>query len=89
MHFGSTERPISDHEQARMAKAAKVANNTATISGCSIELQIQKQHIERQQSEINSLKGLIMTLQGQFDQFQQQRAIELSQMLGGGPTEKG
>lgn len=86
MHFGPTEKEEIDPMADELRKLKKVANNTATLQGCSIEVQILKQQMIRQQKQIDSLTGLIMTLQGQFRQYEQQRAIELSTALNGGPT---
>lgn len=69
-----------------LGKIAKLAKKTATLAGCSIEIQILKQQVVKQQEEINRTQNLFMTLQAKFVQFEQQRAIELSQALGGGPT---
>lgn len=82
--FGSTERPDELPEHVKIAQ--KVRRQTATIEGCSATLQIQAQQIKRQQEELNTLKNLFMTLQGQFQQFQTQRAIELQGMVNAGPT---
>ena len=86
MHFGPTEKEEIDQMAEELRELKKVANNTATLQGCSIEVQILKQQIVKQQTQIDSLTGLIMTLQGQFRQYEQQRAIELSAALNGGPT---
>ena len=84
--FGSTKKEPVDPMAADLRKLKKEANKTATLRGCSIEIQILKQQIAKQQEQLNSQKNLIMTIRNQFMQFEQQRAIELSGALAGGPT---
>lgn len=86
MHIGSTNHEKKDPMAADLRKLKKEANKTATLRGCSIEIQILKQQIARQQEQINTFQNLYMTLQNRFDQYEHQRAIELAGALGGGPT---
>ena len=81
--FGSTVREDVDEG---MILAKNIRNKTATIGGLSAEIQIQKQQIITQNQRMNALENWLATLQGQYDQFQVQRGIELSKMVGHGPT---
>lgn len=92
MSFGSTEDRSADltaEEVAEMKELAAVKNmarKTATVQGVSIELQVQKQQINTLNDKLDSLIGLISTLQNQQNTFQTQRAIELNSMVNHGST---
>ncbi|NOR84596.1 hypothetical protein GQ473_00615 [archaeon] len=87
--FGSTQEEQSP-EEMKISKELKevknLARKTSTIQGVSAELQVQKQQINTLNDKLDSLLGLISTLQNQMTTFQQQRAIELSAMVNHGPT---
>lgn len=84
--FGSTKEEELPDENMVLAK--NIARKTSTIQGVSAELQVQKQQINTLNDKLDSLLGLISTLQNQMNTFQQQRAIELSQMVNHGPTSR-
>lgn len=82
--FGSTqeEKPINK----QMKQARETAIKTSTLQGVSAELQTQKQHLNTLNDKIEGTFNLLRTMQEQFNQFQVQRGIELSKMVGHGPT---
>ena len=82
--FGSTQKEEVPDEG--MEIAAKVRRETATLSGVSVELQIQKQQIKRLSDELETLTNLYKTVMGMYETLQRQRAIELNKMVGHGPT---
>lgn len=84
--FGSSQD--EDPIDPAMVQARKTAIKTATLEGCTIELQVQRQHINTLNDKLEGLQNLYMTLQNQFIQYQQQRAIELSGLVNHGPTSR-
>ena len=60
--------------------------NTRNWEAVKTTLEIQEQRFDDLQTQINSAKNLVMTLQQQFTQFQQQRATELQHFVNFGPT---
>lgn len=82
--YGSTEKEMKIDKS--MVQARETAIKTATVQGVSIELQTQKQHLNTLNDKIDGVYNLIRTMQQQFDLFQQQRGIELSNMVNHGPT---
>lgn len=51
-------------------------------------LEITEQRIKTIETQIESVKNLVMQVQAQFQQFNQQRAIELSKMVNYGTTQR-
>lgn len=82
--FGSTTKEELPDEG--MVIATKVRNKTATITGVSVELQIQKQQIKELHDKLAHMNAYCQSLQGQFDDFKKQRIIELQAQVGHGPT---
>ena len=68
-------------------KAKLSLNEKATVEGCMVELDVMKQRFEMQGEQMNRLIGMYSTLRDEFDQFKQQRVIELQSWLAtGGST---
>lgn len=82
--LGSTQKEEAPDEGMVIAK--KVRNATATITGLSVELQIQKQQIKHLNEQVATLVNLYETVIGMYDTLQRQRAIELNARVGHGPT---
>lgn len=82
--FGSTTKEELPDEG--MVIASAVANKTATMSGVSAELQIQKQQIKELHEKLAHMNAYCQSLQLQFDDFKKQRVIELQAQVGHGPT---
>jgi len=82
--IGSTknERELTPEEKT----AKRIREQTATIQGCSAELQIQKQQIENLYAHKQKLENLIATQQNELNQLRQQFGILIQSKLGGGPT---
>ena len=88
MHFGSTEKePELTPEREEEILAKRVARKTASIEGCSVELQIQKQQIKLLSERIDSLQGQQTTLLKRVEMLQELHAKNMQAMLNGGPTE--
>lgn len=69
--------------------AAKLSlNQKATIEGCLVEIQVVKQQLEMTHEQMRRLIGMYQTLSGEFQQYREQRVIELQSWLakGGGST---
>ena len=49
-------------------------------------LETTEKRMKEYDAQLAAIKGLVMTLQGQFMQFQQQRATELQHFVNFGPT---
>ena len=87
--FGSTEKDEvkrRDELPEHVKTASRVRKETATLAGLSVTVQIQEQRIKTLIERLDRSEKLFMTLKGEFEQFKQQRAIELQRMVGGGPT---
>lgn len=84
MQIRSTVKEPEVPEDIKIAK--KVRDATATISGLSIEAQIQKQQIKHLGERLNSLDGLAKTMIEEIKMLRDLHAKNLSKMLGGGPT---
>lgn len=70
-----------------IASAKATMGEIATIKGLQEEMKMLKFQMDELMENNNRLVNLISTLQGRFDQYQQQRAIELQSWLAnGGPT---
>jgi predicted RNase H-like nuclease (RuvC/YqgF family) len=85
MHFGPMDREEEVPEDVKIAK--KVRDQTATIVGCSTELQIQKQQIKHLSERIDSLQNQMMTLMQEVKMLRELHAQHLQSVLNGGPTE--
>lgn len=84
MHFGPTEKEELPDEGMVIAK--KVARKTATMTGISAELQVQKQQIKHLTEKVESLEGLYKTVINMYETLQRQRAAELNMRVNRGPT---
>lgn len=88
MQFGSTQKePELTPEREEEILAKKIARKTASIAGCSIELQIQKQQIKLLSERIDSLQGQQTTLLNEVRMLRELHAKNMQAMLRGGPTE--
>ena len=58
----------------------------ATVQGVMTEIQVMKQQMEMQAEQMNRLIGMYQTLQGEFDQYKQQRVVELNMKVNNGST---
>ena len=84
MGFSSTE--IEERPDAEAISAARKVRHRAQLGGLSAENQILKQEIKILSERCDRLEGLFMTLQGEFVNLKTQRAIELANLVNGGPT---
>ena len=70
-----------------VAKAKLTMGEIATVKGLQQEMALVKHQMSELMEANNRLVNMITTLQNQFQQFQQQRAIELQSWLAkGGST---
>lgn len=70
-----------------VAKAKATMGELATVNGLQAEMKMLKFQMDDLMENNNRLVNLISTLQGRFDQYQKQRAIELQSWLAtGGST---
>ena len=60
--------------------------NNRNWEAVKLTLEAQEQTLRDFDTELKSVKNLVMTLQRDFIQFKQQRAIELDHFVGHGPT---
>ena len=60
-----------------------------TVAGVQTEIEVVKQQLEMTHEQLRRLIGMYQTLQGQFDQFQKQRIIELNMKVNHGSTTPG
>ena len=58
----------------------------ATVQGLKTEVEVLKQQLDKTHEQLQRLINLYGTLQAQFTQFQQQRAIELNMKVNHGST---
>ena len=84
MQFGSTQKEEELPEEVKLAK--KVRDATATIEGCSAELQIQAQRIANIYERLQTLENLTATLLEEQRQLKKMYGESLNKILGGGPT---
>ena len=98
--IGATEGKEPDHiqdedlrtpEQLRgdmkeINKAKMTMVEKATVQGVMTEIQVMKQQMEMQAEQMNRLIGMYQTLQGEFDQYKQQRVVELNMKVNNGST---
>lgn len=83
--FGSTQEELNVPDAA-MIKATKMKQNTATLNGLSVQMQIMEQRQDLIFQKLESLEGLYRTVIGMYETLQRQRALELNKMVGNGPT---
>jgi hypothetical protein len=85
--------PASEHrmteaelrgEMRTIADAKESIGQLATIKGISEEMLVLKSMVDDMAEQHNKILGLLGTLRGEFDQFKQQRAIELQSWLANG-----
>lgn len=57
-----------------------------TVAGVQAEISVLKQQLEMTHEQLRRLIGMYSTLQQQFDQFQQQRLLELNMKVNHGST---
>lgn len=60
-----------------------------TVAGMRSEIEVLKQQLEMTHEQMRNLIGIYGTLKAQFDQFQQQRIIELNMKVNNGSTTPG
>jgi len=84
MNIGSTAREEGQTENEKIA--SKMRSQTATIQGCSAEIQILKQQVENLYAHKDKLERLVATQAAELAQLKQQFGVLLQQKLGGGPT---
>jgi len=72
-------------DMKRIADAALTNSERASVQGVVTEMEVLKLRMAELGEQIQATFNLIITIQGQFQQFQQQRVIEL-QSRGGGST---
>jgi hypothetical protein len=69
-----------------VAQAKLTMGELATVKGIQAEMKMMKQQMDDLMENNNRLVGLISTLQGQFQQYEKQRAIELTSWIAGRGT---
>lgn len=70
-----------------IASAKATMGELATIEGLKAEMVVLREMVDTMTEQHNKMIGLVQTMQSQFTQFQQQRAIELQSWLAtGGST---
>ena len=71
-----------------IAGARHSVGEVATIKGLMEEMKVLKSLVDDMTEQHNKIVGMISTLKGEFDQYKQQRAIELKSWLAknGGST---
>ena len=68
-------------------KAKLTMGEQATVKGVMQEMAVLRSMVDDMSEQHNKMIGLVTTLQGQFEQYQKQRAIELQSWLAkGGST---
>jgi len=83
--FGSTEEDPIPKEEIERALGRR---DKATLNGVLQEMDIVKQKIEHCYEKLHRMTALYMTMQGEFQQFREQRVKELTLRVNGGPTVK-
>lgn len=83
--FGSSN-PDSDPIPKEEIEKALGRRDKATLDGCLRELDIVKQKLDNCYEKLARMTGLYGTLQNQFQQFEMQRARELTLKVAGGST---
>lgn len=67
-----------------VAKAKMTIGEVATVRGLMEEMKVLRSLVDDVCEQNNRLIGLYQTLQGEFDQYKKQRAIELQSWLANG-----
>lgn len=71
-------------------KAKMTMGEIATVRGIENEMKVLRSMVDDALEQSNKLVGLYQTMRGEFDQYKQQRAIELQSWLAnGGSTTPG
>lgn len=73
-------------DMERINKAKMSIGEKATVEGIRNEMSVVKQQLEMTHEQMRRLIGMYQTLQGEFDQFKQQRIIELNMKVNHGST---
>jgi DNA-directed RNA polymerase sigma subunit (sigma70/sigma32) len=64
---------------------AKISmGQAATVQGIAEEMKVLREMVDKAMEQHNAVIGLIGTLRGEFNQYKQQRAIELQSWLANG-----
>lgn len=86
---------LEDRVDEMEARLREALNKTSALTwnhrnweAVKQEMEVQQQRFKTLEMQIESVKNLVMSMQIQFQQFQQQRAIELDQLLHGRQTVK-
>lgn len=101
--IGATEGKEPDHYQDEdlrspdqlrgdmrdIHKARMSLNEKATVEGVMTEISVVKQQLEMTHEQMRRLIGMYQTLQAEFDQYKQQRVVELNMKVNGGSTTPG
>lgn len=67
-----------------VAKAKMTMGEQATVKGLMAEMKVLRSLVDDVCEQNNRLIGLYQTLQGEFEQYRKQRAIELQSWLANG-----
>ena len=67
-------------------KAKLSLNQKASVEGCMAEISVVKQQLEMTAEQLRRLIGMYQTLSDQFEQYRQQRVVELQSWVDGGST---
>ena len=73
-------------EMQDIARARSTMGELATIKGIREEMTIIRDLVEDMTEQHNKIVGLYSTMRSEFDQYKQQRAIELQSWVAGGST---
>jgi hypothetical protein len=71
-------------DMEKIARAKMTIGEQATVKGLREEMKILRSLVDDVCEQNNKLISLYQTLRGEFDQYKQQRAIELQSWLAGG-----
>ena len=69
-------------------KAKLSLNEKATVQACLVEMDVMRQKHEMVHEQLRRVIGMIQTLQGEFNQYKQQRIVELNMKVNGGSTSR-
>ena len=61
-------------------------NEKASVEGVMTEISVVKQKLEMTHEQLRRLIGMYQTLQNEFDQYKQQRIVELNMKVNNGST---
>ena len=67
-----------------IAAAKSSMGQLATFKGIEERMKVLESMVDDMAEQYNRMVGMLMTLQGQFDQYQKQRAVELQSWLANG-----